>query len=101
MLIAEQKVSISNAVTNNETERAKRLFGPDLSRAAAILCVVLSHTFPGATTFVSVKETRSVLGFVGVEIFFILSGYLVGGILLKQLFEGTVDSVRGLSGFWK
>ena len=101
MLITEQKIGDGNAVTDNETERAKRLFGPDLIRATAILCVVLSHTLPGATTFAGVRATRGVLGFVGVEIFFVLSGYLIGGILLKQLREGTINSLRGLSGFWK
>jgi peptidoglycan/LPS O-acetylase OafA/YrhL len=92
---------IPNHELKKENERATRLFGPDLIRATAILCVLLSHTLPGATTFAAVRGIRGVLGFIGVEMFFVLSGYLIGGILLKQLFQGALDSVAGLSGFWK
>jgi peptidoglycan/LPS O-acetylase OafA/YrhL len=47
-------------------------------RAIAILSVVLFHAFP---TF-----TRG--GFVGVDVFFVISGYLISGIVFKGLRQG-------------
>lgn len=80
---------------------SKRAFGPDLIRAFAVTCVLLSHTFPGGTTFPIVQVVRGTLGMLGVEIFFVLSGYLIGGILLHQLKAGEIHSMRGVFDFWK
>ncbi len=44
-------------------------------RALAVLAVIIFHAFPSALPG----------GFVGVDIFFVISGYLITGILLKQL----------------
>ncbi|WP_170149486.1 acyltransferase family protein [Rhodoplanes roseus] len=48
-------------------------------RAVAILPVVCFHAFPAAMPG----------GFVGVDIFFVISGYLISGILLGNLARGT------------
>lgn len=48
-------------------------------RAVAVLAVVLFHVFPG--TFRS--------GFVGVDIFFVISGFLISGIIFSALDKGT------------
>jgi peptidoglycan/LPS O-acetylase OafA/YrhL len=55
-------------------------YRPDIDglRAIAILSVVLFHAFP---TF-----TRG--GFVGVDVFFVISGYLISGIVFKGLRQG-------------
>ena len=55
-------------------------FRPDLQglRAVAILLVVLAHS--GVPLFAG--------GFVGVDVFFVLSGYLITGVLLRE-FEQT------------
>ncbi len=62
----------------------KRIYGLDLMRAIAILLVLLSHgriflrpLFPWIDYF-------SIGGFLGVELFFVLSGFLIGGILIKM-----------------
>ncbi|MBS4084666.1 MAG: acyltransferase [Rhizobiales bacterium] len=48
-------------------------------RAVAVLAVVLFHVFPG--TFRS--------GFVGVDIFFVISGFLISGIIFSGLDKGS------------
>ena len=78
-----------------------RAFGPDLIRATAILLVLWSHTFPGGTLFPALGVARIFLGRVGVEIFFLLSGYLIGDILQNELFAGRWNQVTGMLVFWK
>lgn len=53
----------------------RRNFGLDAMRATAIGLVLLSH-------FVTDLDF---LGYYGVDLFFVLSGFLIGGILLKML----------------
>ncbi|GAA3613242.1 acyltransferase [Flavivirga amylovorans] len=61
-----------------------RVFGLDLVRAVAIIMVVFSHT---AWIIPKNKELlldiMSVFGVLGVEIFFVLSGFLIGRIIYK------------------
>jgi peptidoglycan/LPS O-acetylase OafA/YrhL len=61
-----------------------RVFGLDALRAAAILVVVLSHCF--AVLYPHFPDTLNFFcesGFYGVELFFVLSGFLIGQILLR------------------
>lgn len=66
-----------------------RRFGLDVMRAVAVLCVIVAHFTP-----LMVAEWRTerdifrwfvYLGAIGVDIFFALSGYLIGGILWRNL----------------
>ncbi|MGO8837781.1 MAG: acyltransferase family protein [Limisphaerales bacterium] len=79
----------------------QRAFGPDLIRATAIVLVLLSHTFPGGTMFPIIGVVRNYWGVWGVEIFFVLSGYLIGGILITNLHDGRLNSLGGALSFWK
>ena len=56
-------------------------YRPDIDglRAVAVLAVVIFHAFPAILPG----------GFVGVDFFFVISGYLIGGILLKSIANGT------------
>ena len=67
-----------------EQETQKRIFGLDLMRALAILMVVFGHCvwiFPeGNSIFHQLLVLSS---FLGVEIFFVLSGFLIGKILYQ------------------
>ena len=62
-----------------------RVFGLDLLRATAILGVILSHGFGVLYPhFGSVLGIFGHSGFYGVELFFVLSGFLIGQILIQQ-----------------
>jgi len=65
-----------------------RDFGLDAVRAAAIALVLTTH---GSTFFFwehyDVLAFSYVTGYFGVEIFFVLSGFLIGTILMKELVE--------------
>ena len=67
-----------------------RSFGLDLARVAAITLVILSH-FVHALEFV---------GIFGVELFFALSGYLIGGVLYRSLLSSTRWSFEDVRVFW-
>jgi len=56
-------------------------YRPDIDglRAVAVVAVVLFHTFPPLLPG----------GFIGVDIFFVISGYLIGGILIDANQRGT------------
>jgi peptidoglycan/LPS O-acetylase OafA/YrhL len=68
------------------THRATdRVFGLDLLRAAAILSVICAHGFVVLYPhFGAVLGVFGHGGFYGVELFFVLSGFLIGQILIRQ-----------------
>ncbi|WP_406867163.1 acyltransferase family protein [Paraburkholderia fungorum] len=61
-------------------------YRPDIDglRAVAVLAVVIFHAFPAALPG----------GFVGVDIFFVISGYLITGILLADMQAGQYSLAR-------
>lgn len=80
----------------------KRNYGLDVIRSFAILMVVASHC-----TYFLVDDSKNtiiliirILGAVGVDLFFLLSGFLIGGILLK-LMENNQTQFSDLIIFWK
>ena len=65
-----------------------RYAGLDGLRAIAVGLVVIYHLFPPAM-FPG--------GFVGVDVFFVISGFLITSLLLR---ERTATGRIGLTGFW-
>jgi peptidoglycan/LPS O-acetylase OafA/YrhL len=71
----------------------QRNFGLDVMRAFSIWLVLLQHA---GISFQELNPLR--IGVIGVEIFFVLSGFLIGGILIKSFDRDT--SFNSLKVFW-
>ncbi len=78
---------------------SKRIYGLDVFRAIAILIVVTSHGWfilqPPLDAFPWIKLPD------GVDLFFVLSGFLIGSMLLKQLETQKQFTGLDLLTFWK
>lgn len=67
----------------------KRLIELDFLRGIAILLVLLRHR--------SISECTTNMGWIGVDLFFVLSGFLVAGLLFKEYIKlNTIDVKRFL-----
>lgn len=80
MIVQSQRVAVpvaapAEAIHYHPSYRADI----DGLRAIAVLSVVLFHAFPG--------KFRG--GFAGVDLFFVISGYLIGSILIVNMQRGT------------
>lgn len=75
---------------------AGRKPGLDVVRSAAIL-LVMAHHFRHAPGVPPAFEWAALRGFAGVDLFFVLSGWLIGGQLMREVSRtGTVELGR----FW-
>lgn len=78
---------------------ADRAFGLDICRVIAVLAVIFGHMLQHS----SPNSTVASIGFVaifGVDLFFCLSGFLIGRILLKESEKWVETKERGLFTFW-
>jgi peptidoglycan/LPS O-acetylase OafA/YrhL len=71
-----------------------RLLSLDLLRGIAVLLVIFRHSDGVATTFLEPLRRG---GWVAVDLFFVLSGYLVSGLLFKEFQKtGSIQPIRFL-----
>lgn len=71
----------------------QRIFGLDVVRAAAVLFVVFHHLCPLAAPPRWMAPFAS-LGSLGVELFFVLAGFLLGQTLLRMIHENRLSTGR-------
>ncbi|MFN7912841.1 MAG: acyltransferase family protein [Bacteroidota bacterium] len=71
-----------------------RNFGLDLLRCISIWFVIIEHAGIEVTGISRLK-----IGTIGVEIFFVISGFLIGGILLRDIDKGNPLFIT-LKNFW-
>lgn len=73
-------------------DNSKRNLGLDIARSTAISCVLIAHS-----TFFIPSKINDLLGIFAVEIFFVLSGFLIGKIIIETLVENS--SINSLKEF--
>ena len=88
--MTDTKETISSPAAVPVPGASKRNFGLDVIRAAAIGLVVIAHY----------ATIAPVCGVLGVELFFVLSGYLIGGILYRTIQEREPLTLRQIGRFW-
>lgn len=81
------------------TSNHNRLFGLDALRALAVLLVLFGHSLAHQQPPAWLKWFWGAQGSLGVEIFFVLSGFLIGRILIKQLVAGELTTLSDLKEF--
>ncbi len=83
------------------TTYKQRIFGLDVVRALAIILIICSHAtlllFPDSQS--SIIKTIQFFGTIGVDLFFILSGFLIGTILIKHIARNKT-SITDFINFW-
>jgi len=79
---------------------SKRIFGLDLLRSVAIILVLLTHTISFLDPQNLYYKIPVYTGYFGVEFFFILSGFLIGTILLKIHYQTEPLNFENIKIFW-
>lgn len=89
-----------NVISHFLISHSNRIIGLDIIRCFAILRVVYGHgrvLLPEA--YHQTYRNVNILNLDGVSIFFMLSGYLIGGILLKLIYKSNLNQ-KDLFNFW-
>lgn len=76
----------------------ERIFGLDVMRAVAVLLVLISR-LKRIVPDSEIRHIASVGGVIGVEIFFVLSGFLIGSIVLSFFLKDDFNFLK-VKNFW-
>lgn len=91
-------MSKNGRIPNTRTER---VFGLDVLRAIAVLSVLVGHSITHGTPPAWLLAYIAPQAVTGVEIFYVLSGFLIGHILLRSVSSGLLHSAADVFDFWK
>lgn len=91
-------VKASN-VSDNLTS-VNRVYGLDVFRAFAILFVLVGHSFQHSRISAEIAVFGQ-LAILGVELFFVLSGFLIGSIIMRLIDQKRFHSILDISVFWR
>jgi peptidoglycan/LPS O-acetylase OafA/YrhL len=78
---------MSEATTEPIPHPPQRLAGLDALRAIAVLLVFARHapiSLEGRSLILRIARRLQMFGWVGVDLFFVLSGFLIGGLLFRE-----------------
>ena len=76
-----------------------RMFGLDVCRTIAVLLVVTGHMLQHSSPH-PVLAASGLIGLFGVDLFFCLSGFLIGRILMQESAHWMAEQEAGLLRFW-
>ena len=77
-----------------------RIPGLDLARAIAISLVVFAHTLWISNNYPpTISWLMQLSGTIGVEVFFVISGFLIGKIIFKLISKEDFG-IKDIQGFW-
>ena len=90
-----QKIDRQDAKTHTD-----RVYGLDVLRSFAVLFVLIGHSLEHSVISMPI-QTLGHLGILGVELFFVLSGFLIGSIIMRQISANQFHTFQDISTFWK
>ena len=80
--------------------KKRRIFGLDVMRAVAVLIVVFGHYLDHGQLISPWIYYLKRAGLFGVEIFYVLSGFLIGGIIIAEIKAKRFEKFSDLRRFW-
>lgn len=91
---------IKSQKTMDMNQNKTRVYGLDVFRSFAILFVLVGHSFQHSTLSPQIKALGN-LGTLGVELFFVLSGFLIGSIIMRLINDKKFHLFSDVALFWK